>query len=77
VRFESSWAELSRKFSRNFSYWHDSALSERAERVRPARVHQLLVAEELRFHQRIWQRSAIYSDEQAVVAPALLMNIAI
>jgi hypothetical protein len=36
----------------------------------------LLVAEELRFHQRIWQRSAIYSDERAVAAPALLINIA-
>jgi hypothetical protein len=36
----------------------------------------LLVAEELRFHQRIWQRSAIYSDERAVLAPALVRNIA-
>jgi hypothetical protein len=36
----------------------------------------LLVAEELRFHRRIWQRSAIYSDERAVAAPVLLMDIA-
>jgi hypothetical protein len=34
------------------------------------------LAAELRFHQRIWQRSAIYSDERAVAAPALLINIA-
>jgi hypothetical protein len=36
----------------------------------------LLVAEELRFHQRICQRSAAYSDERAVAAPVLLMDIA-
>ena len=36
----------------------------------------LLVAEELRFHQHIWRRSAIYGDERTVAAPALPMNIA-